>query len=112
MRPTTDRERRKHPRKPCRLPVDGLSGDSLFKGFVKNISLGGVFMETPVAFALDEEIVLRLAPPQSEEQIKVVGKIVWKDPDGVGVAFMDVPKRMAVMIDSLPEPPRPTLQIL
>ena len=44
-------EQRRHPRKPCHLAVDGFAGDSTFKAFAKNISLGGAFIETPYAFA-------------------------------------------------------------
>lgn len=104
-------EQRRHPRKPCHLAVDGFAGDSTFKAFAKNISLGGTFIETPYAFATrdsalhafdtNEEIVLLFfVRPYQEEPIRVVGKIAWNASSGLGVEFRKTPKRLTTTIES------------
>jgi Tfp pilus assembly protein PilZ len=93
-------EQRRHPRKSCGLPVDGLAWNSAFKALARNISIGGVFIETRKRFAIDEEIVLIFKLPEHQERIKVVGKIVWNIPGGLGIAFEKVPDRLATMVES------------
>ncbi len=100
MEPHKHEDQRRHPRKPCSVAVDGLAWDSAFKALARNISLGGVFIETPSPFAIDEEIVLIFTLPDREERIKVVGKIVWNVRGGLGVAFDKAPEPLATMIES------------
>ncbi len=88
-------ERRKRPRKSCRLAVDGLASNSAFKGFAKNIGLGGVYIETPHAFAVTEEVILSFF---GGEPIRVAGKVAWTASGGVGVAFKNTPQRLASAI--------------
>jgi hypothetical protein len=95
------KERRKHPRKPCSVVVEGASWDSAFNGCIKNMGGGGVFIETPSAFAVGEEITLIFSSPNHEEPIKIVGEIVWNAPGGLGVAFNKTPHGLATMIESL-----------
>jgi Tfp pilus assembly protein PilZ len=82
--------------------VDGVVKDCAFKSLAKNASLGGVFIEAPVAFAIDEEIALIFTLPDQGEPIRVVGKIVWNAPSGLGVAFQHTPERLATMVEALP----------
>ena len=69
MRPT--QERREHPRKSCSPTVKVLAWDSAFKAYAKNVSLGGMFIETPYAFSAGEKIVLVFTPPGQDEPIMV-----------------------------------------
>ncbi len=100
MRPKS-KERREYPRKACSAAVAGASWGPTFNGCIKNISAGGVFIETPHAFAVDEEIVLSFTLPGQDEPIKIVGKIVWNVPGGVGIQFTDSPERLVKGIESL-----------
>ena len=63
-------ERRKHSRKPCFIAFEGATWDSAFNGFTKNIGAGGVFIETPQAFAVGQEITLTFSYPGHENPVK------------------------------------------
>jgi Tfp pilus assembly protein PilZ len=94
-------ERREHPRKPCLISADGATGDSAFNGFIKNISAGGVFIETPQAFAVGEEVSLTFSCPGHEDPVKIVGEIVWNVPGGLGVKFKTPDERLEAVIKAL-----------
>lgn len=94
-------ERRKHPRKPCFVAVEGATWDSALDGFIKNISAGGVFFETPKAFAVGEEITLTFLYPGHEKPVKIVGEIVWNAPQGLGVKFKTADERFEAAIKAL-----------
>ncbi len=80
---------RKYTRKPVSIEVAYTVQDQLYKNFVKNISAGGVFIDTPAAFAAGEKITLTFSPPDQEEPIKIDGQIVWNSPGGLGVKFSE-----------------------
>ncbi len=101
QQPNKREERRKHPRKPCSVDVDGASWDSAFNGCIKNMSAGGVFVETPSVFAVGEEIKLTFSFPEHEEPIEIVGEIVWNVPQGLGVKFKSPSQQVEAMIKSL-----------
>ncbi len=82
--------------------MDGLAGASVFTAFARNISLEGAFIETPHAFAVNEEIVLSFALPDQDERIGVLGKVARHVPGGFGITFVGAPERLATMIESLP----------
>ncbi len=78
--------------------MKGFHEGSPFKAVAKNISLGGAFIETPHNLPVNERFVLsffRLKP------VRVIGTIIWNAPGGFGVAFKDIPKRLATEIKSL-----------
>jgi len=89
------RERRKASRKPCSDAVTCTAKDGAFKGFIKNIGNGGVFIETPRTFSTGKELTLIFSPgsrqgPSAVDQegpIKITGKILWRVPRGIGVKF-------------------------
>jgi Tfp pilus assembly protein PilZ len=90
-----ERERRKAHRKPCSDTVTCAAEDGAFKGFIKNISNGGVFIETPRTFSTGQELTLIFSPTSQqgsstvdqEGPIKITGKILWRVPRGIGVRF-------------------------
>ncbi len=98
MRPTKNQDRRKDPRKPCRLAVSGFDKGSAFKGFAKNISRGGAFIETSHAFAINEDVFLSFF---DGDKTKVIGKVAWTASDGAGIAFKGTPQRLATEIERL-----------
>ncbi len=89
-------ERRKHPRKSCFIPVDYAVGHHAFKDFIKNISLGGVFIdkELPVG----HEIVMCFLSPESAIPVKATGQIVRSVPEGIGVEFQTANENLELMI--------------
>ena len=75
---------------------------SAFQAYARNISLGGAFIETPYALAIDKRIELIFTIPDSEERIKVVGKVARNVPSGLGIQFIHAPERLVTAIESLP----------
>jgi len=96
-----ERNRRQHPRKPCSIPVTCTTGDRVIQDFVKNISAGGAFIETAVAFSPGEHITLMFSTAEQEEPIKISGGIVWRAPEGIGVKFTTASKELEAVILSL-----------
>ncbi len=82
-------ERREHPRKACAIAVDCATEGRAFKGLVKNISLGGMFIaciKTDRMLSVGQRITIGL-PGLSNRQgpLELQGEVVWATPDGVGV---------------------------
>ena len=94
-------ERRKHPRKHCSTPVTYATPERIFEDFSRDISPGGVFIETDVPFSVGHEITLMFASPDQEEPIKITGRIVWDAPKGIGVKFTTPSKDLEAMIKAL-----------
>ena len=85
-------EKRRHARATIDLPVlFALKGsDSSGKGLGKDISLGGMFIETetPAAFNAELSVRVRLRPPTTEERDFDLPAVVrWVRGDGMGVQF-------------------------
>ncbi len=97
----SDGFRRNHPRKACDLAVDCVSSDRVFKDFMRNISVGGTFIETRIPFSMGEEMTMTFAPANSEDRIKVTGEIVWTGRLGIGVKFETANKELELLIRSL-----------
>jgi uncharacterized protein (TIGR02266 family) len=79
-------ESRVHQRKPLRLQLnyrDATGGNFLFE-FSKNISKGGIFIETRHPLPLGAHLVIRFQPPGHDE-LEVEGIVAWLNPwrDGV-----------------------------
>jgi len=96
-----ERNRRQHPRKPCSIPVTCATEDRVIQDFVKNISAGGAFIETAVAFSPGEHITLMFSSTEQEEPIKISGRIVWRVPEGIGVKFTTASSDLEAVILSL-----------
>ncbi|MDY6951315.1 MAG: PilZ domain-containing protein [Thermodesulfobacteriota bacterium] len=96
-----ERNRRQHPRKPCSIPVTCATEDRVIQDFVKNISAGGAFIETTVAFSPGEHITLMFSSAEQEEPIKISGRIVWRVPEGIGVKFTTESTELEAVILSL-----------
>lgn len=90
-------ERREHPRKPTKIEANIILWDSTlskpsthkisFKEFIKNISRGGVFIETAYPFRINKRLSLFFTLPGVKDPINIKGKIVGVDAQGIGVKF-------------------------
>ena len=81
-------DKRLYPRVPFSSTVTcELSGGESIVGTVRDISVGGVFIESeaPVAFGTQVTIVLRL--PNTKADARLPGVIRWFNPGGFGVQF-------------------------
>lgn len=80
-------ERRNYGRKAYFTFVDLASQDHAYREFVKNISEGGVYIQTSRSFSVGEEVVVMFSSRDSKEHLKVTGHIVRVDGKGIGVEF-------------------------
>ena len=71
------------------------------KGFINDISAGGVFIETRMPFRNNEPISLNFVlPDDPERQIKIIGRIARISPRGVGVEFLSTDEDLEELISS------------
>lgn len=82
---------RKYPRKDYLKEVDFVLNKRAFKGFIHDISAGGVLVESSESFTVGQMITLTFQLPDSDEHIKIFGKIARILPNiGFGVKFNKV----------------------
>ena len=79
--------KRKHYRKPFFMVVDYTTQGHAYRGFIQNISPGGVFIETPMSFSVGQELSMTFALPTCQKHIKISGEVVRTSPQGIGVKF-------------------------
>jgi hypothetical protein len=81
-------DKRSHPRVPLNADVTcEVSGGESINGRAKDISVGGMFIEseTKVSFGTEVTIVLRL--PNTKANSRLPAVIRWLNPGGFGVQF-------------------------
>jgi PilZ domain len=82
-------EFRRFTRAPLEQPLEfvqkNVEGRS--KGLAKDISVGGMFIQTEVAVQFGAEVVVYLALPGLAKELRLPGVVRWKRPDGMGVQF-------------------------
>ena len=81
------RDQRRHPRTPCSIITEYMVENQIHKDLMKNISLGGAFIESPRTFPVDLVVSQSFFFPNFEIPIRSNSKIVWTDPRGFGVQF-------------------------
>jgi hypothetical protein len=81
-------EKRKYPRKTALIDITYSSDKKrVFEDFVRNISSGGLYIETNLVSELGQQLHMTFSHPDSGDPIKVSGKIVRVDSGGIGVRF-------------------------
>ncbi|UCF83245.1 MAG: PilZ domain-containing protein [Desulfobacteraceae bacterium] len=81
-------DRRKHKRKSIFMVIDYSIKDRTYKDFIKNISTGGVFIETRMAPGAGQKIVMSFTLPNCRKHVKIAGEIAQTNLQGIGVKFM------------------------
>jgi len=96
---------RQYTRKPYFMTVDYAVKDRFFRDFIKDISAGGVFIETHHLFPVGETIALSFMVPRYPVPVKITGKIARVSPEGLGIEFLkeneDLIKELKMIINSL-----------
>jgi type IV pilus assembly protein PilZ len=91
-------ENRKHPRIDVWIEVTFKSSRELVTSYMRNISKGGVFIQTEEPLDLGTVLALTFQLPGQENLIKIKGKVVWYNPaggiqnSGMGVQFTEMPE--------------------
>ncbi|MFO7737013.1 MAG: PilZ domain-containing protein [Desulfatiglandaceae bacterium] len=81
------KEKRIKPRKANPALLDYAVKGRVYHGFIHDISVGGVFIETAESIAVGQDILTMIPVPNSPRSIKVMGNVVRKTPHGIGVKF-------------------------
>ena len=82
-----NKETRRYSRKPWLIAVNYAIKDRAFKDVIKDISNGGVFIETKMPFTVGQGITMKFKLPNSQKLIKAAGEIVRYNSHGIGVKF-------------------------
>ena len=80
-------KKRKHERKSFLTTIDYSNEKGSYRDFIKDISLGGLFIETRTSFSIGEIISMTLLLPEYNKKIKIEGEVVRIDKQGIGVKF-------------------------
>jgi hypothetical protein len=81
-------EKRKYPRRSTLIDISYSSDQRrIFEDFVRNISAGGLYIETNLVTELGQKLTMTFSHPESGDPIKVLGKIIRVDSGGIGVKF-------------------------
>lgn len=82
-------EQRRHHRSELDVPltfvIKGKTED--FVGTARDISVGGMFIETATPAPFGSEVVLTVSLPGGGEKSQLAGRVRWGRPGGMGVQF-------------------------
>jgi len=82
---------RRTPRVPLHKTIEFSSdGDDVpvrMEGTARDVSLGGMFIETEAPCAQGERITIHLTLPQSRHELSLPAVVRWTSQDGMGVQF-------------------------
>ena len=91
------KNKRKHRRKytsievSCSIRDATLGNPSIheisFKDSIRNLSKGGVFIESIYPFRMNQQLSLTFSLPEAKNSITIIGEIVRIDSSGIGVNF-------------------------
>ena len=74
------------PRVDLDIPVRVMAATREENGVVRNVSRGGVFLETPCELAHHSEVDLRLRLPGSPHLLAASARVIWRKPDAAANA--------------------------
>ncbi len=80
-------DRRISNRKACHLQVDFATSERTHKGYLKNISPLGVFIEAKAPIMIGEEILMVFKVSRNSKAVKLRGEIAHATRWGLGVEF-------------------------
>ena len=80
-------EKRKYPRKKTFIWTECSADSRFFTDFIQNLSASGLFIETQLPFFVGEALSMTFSLPGADAPIKITGKIVRIDSNGIGVQF-------------------------
>ena len=81
-------KKRKYPRRSTLINITYASDQrGFFEDVIRNISAGGLYIETNLVTELGQKLTMTFSHPDSSDPIKILGKIVRVDTGGIGVKF-------------------------
>jgi hypothetical protein len=82
-----NKDQRRHPRTPCSIITEYMVAEQVHRDLIKNISLGGAFIESRTDIPLNLVVSQSFFFPNFEIPIRSNSKVVWTAPHGFGVRF-------------------------
>lgn len=79
----------------------GVDGSERIEGVAKNISLGGVFVETASPVEFGKSVLIYLKLPGEKQELVLPGVVRWTRNDGMGVQFGLIGARATYAITEL-----------
>ena len=81
------KERRRADRHACTHEVGYAIHDVSYIDYIQDINAWGMFIQSDQLVPVGESILMTIPLLRNETSIKVVGKVVWSGPEGMGVRF-------------------------
>lgn len=105
-RPATtpwNREQRAGVRAPLRAAVFLDDGTEVIRGWVRNLSRGGAYVENKARFPVDTAVRIEFVVWRDEGPVEVIvdGWVARTDSEGMGLQFSDIDQDMLELIDGL-----------
>ena len=83
-----NKEARVYARVPCSEDTHFAANRELFQGTIKNVSEGGIYVQTRQRFDVGQEVVVAGPFGEDRQDVKRYGKVVWYDDRGIAVQFI------------------------
>lgn len=81
-------DKRSHPRVPLDAHVTcEVKGGATIHGEAKDISIGGMFIESTAHVTFGQEVIILLRLPSTKADSRLPGVVRWIKPGGFGVQF-------------------------
>lgn len=88
FRRLSNKEARVFARVPCSEETHFAANRELFQGTIKNVSEGGIYVQTRQRFDVGQEVVVAGPFGEDRQDVKRFGKVVWYDDRGIAVKFI------------------------
>jgi two-component system NtrC family response regulator len=90
------------PRIPVTIGATRKNGAKTFQGKILNLGLKGAFVSLPKPLQEKPLVTLRFSPSKTQQPLEVLGRIVRRTSQGVGLAFLDLdPQHQQILWSSL-----------
>ncbi len=97
FRRLSNKEARVFARVPCSEDTHFAANRELYQGTIKNVSEGGIYVQTRQRFKVGQEVVVAGPFGENRQDAKRYGRVVWCDDSGIAVEFIrktaPVPRR-------------------
>lgn len=88
FRKMSNKDTRIYARMPCSEDTHFSANRELFQGTIKNVSEGGIYVQTRERFVVGQEVVVAGPFGEDRQDVKRYGKVVWTDDGGIAVQFV------------------------
>ena len=81
---------RRHPRVKMALPVEVDNSGAVRQGKITNLAVNGAFVRLSSTSDLAPLVNLKFSPPDLDQPIKTLARVVRSTPEGIGLEFLDL----------------------